>query len=118
MIKPILTELENALIKLTDSGESHTIFINKMGLSQQDREELHEYLGQGSMRIKLENSDEPAEWIESGISGIWLGAYFDHRGNPILETIEVAHFPPVAAAQQEDILLGQQKLRQLIADLT
>lgn len=116
VIKSILTELESALSNLTATGETHTIYINKMGLSQKDREELHDYLGQGSVSIKLKNSDEPAEWIESGISGIWLGVYFDHRDNPLLETVEVAYFPPVAAAHKEDILQGRQRLQSLIAD--
>ena len=117
MISTILAELHSALLRFLQTGETYTIFINKMGLSQQDREALHEHLGQGNVRIKLENTDEPAEWLESSISGIWLGVFYDHQGNPVLETVEVAAFPPVAGAQQSDMQQGAAQLKILLEQL-
>ena len=117
MIPTILAELHAALVRYLQTGETYTIFINKMGLSQQEREALHEHLGQGNVRIKLENTDEPAEWLESSISGIWLGVFYDHQGNPVLETVEVGAFPPVAGAQQEDMQQGTTQLGALLKQL-
>ncbi len=112
--RAILAEISAALERLIQTGESHTIFINKMGLVQQDRETIHELLGQGGVKVKIENTDEPAEWIESGISGIWFGVFFDHAERPLLETIEIAAFPPVASAQPEDMQCGAIRLKNLL----
>ena len=88
-----------------------------MGLSPAEREVVHEHLGEGSVRIKLENTDEPAEWLESGLSGVWFGVYYDHANRPVLETIEIAHFPAVAAAQTEDVQAGTARLTELLATM-
>lgn len=117
MVKAILAEIQSALENLAKSGETHTLFINKMGLNQQDREAIHEYLGQGSVRIKLENTDEPAEWLESGVCGVWLGVFLDHNDRPLLETIEITRFPSIAAAQIEDIQSGAAQLRKCIEEM-
>ena len=112
--RTILAEISGALERLIQTGETHTIFINKMGLVQQDRETIHELLGQGGVKVKIENTDEPAEWIESGISGVWFGVFFDHAERPLLETIEIATFPIIASAQPEDMNCGVIRLKMLL----
>lgn len=110
-VSAVLAEICGALEQLNQTGQGHTLFINKMALSQQDRRDIHDFLGEGSVRIKLEKTDEPAEWLESGIIGVWFGVFYDHAANPVLETIEITHFPQVAAAQPEDIVQAVQKLQ-------
>jgi hypothetical protein len=101
--KAVLAELAAALERLLTLGETWTIFIDKMALTRPDREAIREFLGQGSIRIKMENTAEPAEWLESGVSGVWYGVVFNQSNSPILETIEVAFFPQLAAVQTEDL---------------
>ena len=110
--KAVLHEVRNALTALADTGVTHTLFIDKMGLSTEDRLCVREFLGQGSLRIRLEGSFEPAEWLESGVAGVWYGVFFNQSGQPLLETLEIAFFPAVAAAQTEDVRLGAEVLRQ------
>lgn len=117
MVKAVLAEIQAALENLAETGETHTLFINKMGLNQQDREAIHDYLGQGSVRVKLENTDEPAEWLESGVSGVWFGVFLDHNDRPILETVEIACFPTIAGAQMEDIQSGATHLRKCMEEI-
>ena len=117
MVRAVLAEISGALQRLAAGGAGHTIFINKMGLSPAEREAVHEHLGEGSVRIRLENTDEPAEWLESGLSGVWFGVYYDHAERPVLETVEIAHFPAVAAAQTEDVLAGADRLTELLATM-
>ena len=112
----VLTEIAAALERLSAAGEDWTIFINKMALSQTERQEIRDCLGQGAVGIKLENTDEPAEWLESGTSGVWYGVFYDQSRNPTLETIEVAWFPRVAAAQPEDLKQGLANLTGRLAD--
>lgn len=113
MTKTVMAEISAALQRLYREGESYTIFINKMGLSQAEREEIYEQLGQGNISVKIENTAEPAEWRESGIAGVWFGVFYAFNGNPMLETIEVNFFPAIASAQQEDIDAGLKRLNAL-----
>jgi len=115
--KAVLAEIAAALERLADSGETWTIFSDKMALDEADREAIRDCLGQGSIRIRLENTSEPAEWLESGISGVWYGVFYNQSGSPLVETIEVALFPQVAAVQREDLLQGAKALnRRMVAE--
>ncbi len=109
--KAILYEIHGALQRFINTGEVWSIFINKMSLAPEERQEIHDFLGQGSIKIALSDSAEPAEWMESGTSGIWYGVFYDQTNNPILETIEIGKFPEVASSQVEDINRGLKTLK-------
>lgn len=111
-VKAILEEIIVALNQLIATGQSTTIFTNKMSLTQDERQFLRDYLGEGSVSIKMSNTDELAEWLESGTSGIWYGVFYNPKRDPILETIEIAFFPEVASAYNEDIENASCGLRQ------
>lgn len=115
--KAVLAEIAAALERFAAGGETWTIYIDKMGLTPAERQDIRDTLGQGGIRVSLENSAEPAEWLESGVSGVWYGVFYNRSRQPMLETIEVAAFPPVAAAQPEDTAQGLADLRRRIAEL-
>ncbi len=115
--KAVLAEIAAALERYAADGEGWTIYINKMGLAQEERQAIRDCLGQGGIRINLENSAEPAEWLESGVAGVWYGVFYDQSRRPLLETIEVGGFPTIAAAQPEDVAEGLAALRQRLAEL-
>ncbi|MDT8901904.1 hydrogenase expression/formation C-terminal domain-containing protein [Anaeroselena agilis] len=115
--KAVLAEIAAALERYIAGGEGWTIYINKMGLAQEERQAIRDCLGQGGIRINLEKSDEPAEWLESGVAGVWYGVFYDQSRRPLLETIEVGRFPAIAAAQPEDMTGGLDALRQQLVEL-
>lgn len=115
--KAVLAEIAAALERFTATGEGWTIYIDKMGLTPDDRQAIRDNLGQGGIRINLENSAEPAEWLESGVSGVWYGVFYNRSRQPMLETLEVGAFPMVAAAQTDDVGRGLADLRQRLAEL-
>lgn len=108
--KTVLNEILEALKRLRDSGEEYTIFIDKTGLSQDERQAVKDYLGTGGIKINYHSTDEPVEWLESGISGIWFGVFYNQNQKPLVETIEICRFPQVASAQTADIALGYTEL--------
>ncbi len=110
--KAIVVEISEALQRFFATGETWSIFTNKMALTPEERQLIRDFLGQGSIKINLPDSGEPAEWMESGIAGVWYGVFYDHSHNPILETIEIGAFPQVPSAQREDIRLGIEKIKQ------
>lgn len=116
--KAVVAEVAAAVERFIAGGQGWTIYIDKMGLSPVDRQAIRDLLGEGGLRISLENSAEPAEWLESGVSGVWYGVYYDQsRQRPLLETLEVGAFPAVAAAQAEDIAAGLEGLRRQLAEI-
>lgn len=115
--KAVLAEIAAALERFAAGGAGWTIFVDKMGLTQPEREAIRDFLGQGAIRIALENSAEPAEWLESGVCGVWYGVFFDQSRRPLLETIEVCGFPAIAAAQIEDVREGGAAMRRRLEEI-
>lgn len=112
----VLAEISEALQCFADTGRTWSIFTNKMSLTPKDREMIRDFLGQGSIKISLTDSAEPAEWMESGVAGVWYGVFYDQTHNPILETIEIGTFPQVPSAQMEDIRVSMEVLKQRLSE--
>jgi hydrogenase-1 operon protein HyaF len=104
--KTVLSEILAALKNLAEEGEEYTIFIDKMGLSAAERQDIRDIIGVGGVRINYDSTSQPVEWLESATSGIWFGVFYDQNRNPMMETIEICRFPQIAAAQAEDIKNG------------
>jgi hydrogenase-1 operon protein HyaF len=100
---PILREILQALKDFYEKGETHTIYINKIPLTPEDRELILDVLGEGKVRITYRSETQPAEWRETGIYGVWIGVIFNRDKKPILEIIEITDFPRLVASQREDI---------------
>lgn len=115
-VKAVLHEIAAALAKLEATGETHTIFINKMALQQTERQAVRDFLGEGTVSIRLADNKEPAAWQESGFAGIWYGVFYDYHDQPLVETIEIAVYPEIAAAQALDRQESLQKLQALIME--
>lgn len=114
--RAILFEINEALQRFIESGETWSVFTNKMSLTPEDRQGIREFLGLGSVKIHLTDTAEPAEWMESGTSGVWYGVFYDKTHNPILETIEVGRFPQVPSAQLEDVRNGVEMLNKRLIE--
>lgn len=105
-VKAVLVEVKDALSRFSQTGESWTIFIDKMALTFEERQAIQDFLGKGTVTVKFNDQSEPVEWLESGIAGVWYGVFYNTNANPILETIEISAFPELAAAQNEDVSSG------------
>jgi hypothetical protein len=115
-VRAVLAEIAAAVELLGISGEGRVIFIDRMALSQDERRLIRDFLGEGAVRISLENTAEPVEWLESGVSGVWYGVFYNQSKNPLLEAIEVALYPAVAAVQPEDLRQGLTDLKRRLAE--
>ncbi|HWQ62456.1 MAG TPA: hydrogenase expression/formation C-terminal domain-containing protein [Negativicutes bacterium] len=113
----VLAEIAAAVERYAAGGGGWTVYINKMGLTREERQAIRDCLGQGGVRINIENSAEPAEWLESGMAGVWYGVFYDQSRRPLLEPIEVGGFPAVAAAQPEDVAYGLAELRKRLEEI-
>lgn len=99
----ILYEILQALKDFYNKGERHIIYINKLPLTEEDKHVILDVLRDGQVKIFLKSASQKVEWRETGISGVWIGVFFDRDEKPILETIEITDFPMLAMTQREDI---------------
>ena len=102
-INAIIHEISAALENLLETGKTHIIFLGKIGLTEPEQVELLQELGEGELKISLSKLDEPVDWYESALSGVWVGTFRNHRDEAVLRTIEVCYYPSIAASQKEDI---------------
>ncbi|RMH79499.1 MAG: hydrogenase expression/formation protein [Acidobacteria bacterium] len=108
----VIVEILQALRDLYQKGEEHTVYINKLPLTEEDRLTLLDVLGDGQVRISLKSGGQRVEWRETGISGVWIGVFYDRDEKPLLETIEVCYFPSLAKVQEEDLQDSIQRLEE------
>lgn len=109
-VRVVLNELRQALKQLRETGETYSIYIEKTGLSDEEQVEVLETLGRGHITINFNETDQPVEWYESQFSGIWIGTYKNGRNDSILHTVEVARYPDVVGAFDEDIIMAEEDL--------
>ena len=103
LAKAVLEEVRQAYTALQEHGQQHTLFLDKLPLSVEERQGICDFLGQGKVVIKMEDPLEPVQWRETAFSGIWHGVYCNLQDTPVLETLEIAWYPELAAAQREDV---------------
>ena len=109
-VRAVLNELRLALKNLRENGETYSIYIEKMGLTEEEQVEVLETLGRGHITINFNETDQPVEWYESQFSGIWIGTYKNGRDDSILHTVEVSRYPEVVGAYDEDIITAEEDL--------
>lgn len=110
-VQAILKELQLALKRLRETGETHTIYIEKTGLTMEEQVEVMETLGRGSITINFTETDQPVEWYETQFSGIWLGTFRNARDEAIVYTVEVGRYPSLCGAFDEDIETAEDELQ-------
>lgn len=113
-LQAIFNELKVAMKNLRETGETYTIYVEKTGLTMEEQVELLETLGRGDVTINLKDTDQPVEWYESTIRGVWIGTFRNGRDEAILYTVEVGRYPELAGAFDEDIIESEAELQDWI----
>ena len=106
---PLLNEVRYGLERLRGSGESTTIDLLGIPLSDFERNEILSLLGVGEVRIHLDAIGDSRIW-ESRFAGVWVADHYDAAGQRIVLQIEIARFPSLACSQSEDIDYGLLRL--------
>jgi len=114
LAKAILTEIYMALRNLQEKNENHTIYISKFDLTPKDKELLNAIFKKGTIEIKDNSPFQKASWEETTISGVWKGVIYDLQEVPIVETIEICHYPTLASSQDEEIKQSILKLKEVL----
>lgn len=98
----VLEEIAAALRALAENGETRTLYLSQVPLSEDDREHLQNFLGHGGSLIQSHTGNRTI-WRATATPGVWLGEYYEGGSRLVLETIEIAGIPELAIPQADDL---------------
>lgn len=110
MALSVLSEINNLLDTLAATGEAGSIDLRSLPLSDVDREQLEEVLGQGEVRVEMDLAGKTEIW-ETTFPGVW---WIRHRGAAdkiATEEIAVCRIPEILMTHPVDIEAAAGRLR-------
>ena len=100
----LLHEVAALLERLAaDPGFSETIDLHGLPLTDAERSQLRQRLGDGEVDARLEIAG-PTRITETAYAGVWWLRHADADDRPVLEQIVVARVPALLLAHPEDIV--------------
>lgn len=111
---PILVELKAACEAFAERGETHSINLSLLPMSDAELEFLDERLGRGPVDI-LSRAYGKCQVISTLSQNAWWVRYYNSMGVLILNTLEVVDVPIVVAAAAEDLADSGTRLEEIIA---
>lgn len=111
MARSVMAEVAKLLENLADKGESASIDLRSLPLTEADRAELEELLGRGEVQIQLHVAGSSEIW-ETAYTGAW---WIRHRGagdKISSEEIAVCPVPEILSAHPADIGAAAKRIRQ------
>jgi hydrogenase-1 operon protein HyaF len=110
----ILREIATMMEELLLTGEAGTIDVRSLPLTDFDRFELAEKLGDGEVRAFI-NTGGSSTVFETKFAGVWWVRHEDAEGRVIAEQIVVARAPELLLAHPSDIDAAHARLNLLLA---
>lgn len=112
----LLIEVAGLLQRLLDRGETGSIDLARLPLTDEDYGLLDEVLGEGEVHVEV-MSPGPTEIVETGIPGVWWVTHYDADDEVMAEFIEVAYCPELLPSPREEVQEGLEGLRaRLVAE--
>jgi hydrogenase-1 operon protein HyaF len=102
MADALLREIHAHLTNLYEKGESYTIDLKGLPLTEADRRQLKTVLGKGEVCISVDSAG-PTEIYETAYAGVWWIDYRNLLGASAIQHIEIARVPAIVPAHPDDI---------------
>ena len=112
-VRAILSELQSARERFSESQQSYSINLTLLPLSDDEIAFLDAQLGRGPIDV-LSRAYGKCQVISTATANIWWVRYFNSMGTLILNTLEVVGVPNVVAAADEDISDSAERLKELL----
>jgi hydrogenase-1 operon protein HyaF len=118
MAKVLLNELHAMLEALLENGQGNIVDLRAMPpLGVEGYQLLREKLGIGEVSAKIDSFGR-SEIQETVYPGIWWITHFNQDDEVLTEFIEVCFFPEMLKSQRDDVVMGMEKLGQILKDLS
>lgn len=108
-LKPILHEIQHALRRWLETGESHVIDLRAMPMAPQEIDSLINELGEGEVNATLTVLGK-SEIRETRYPGVWLLTHYNSSDGVDSRSIEIIDVPALLKSQNADIHSGLQQL--------
>ncbi|MDH3941652.1 MAG: hydrogenase expression/formation protein, partial [Xanthomonadales bacterium] len=106
-----LTEIHQLLKALSEAGQSGSIDLRSLPLSDADREQLENVLGRGELQAQLNLAGESEVW-ETTYPGVWWIRHKGAGGKIATEQISVCRIPEILITHPADIEAAAARLKQ------
>lgn len=109
LVESVLRELCDRLELLAATGETTSIDLRSLPMTDADRTDLDARLGRGEVEAVLAVSGRSQVW-ETGFSGVWWIRHFGAGEKISSEEIVVAAVPDILASHKADISASAERL--------
>ena len=102
MATALLTELKDHLHKLAEAGETNSIDLLSLPMTEADINELADHLGVGEVKATI-NSIGSSSIRETAYRGIWWITHYGDDGKVLSELIEITQVPEILVTHMDEI---------------
>lgn len=111
---PLLHEIRHAIEKLLEEGEPTVLDLRSIPMGPGDEERLFDALGRGEIAVELESLGKSHIW-ETSYPGVWVVEHHNTTGEVAGKFVEVCRVPEIVRAQEEDLRMGLERIRERLA---
>ena len=116
MALSIMAEVARMLQALADKGETGSVDLRSLPLTDADREQLEELMGRGEVKAELVVSGDSTVW-ETSYPGAWWIRHRGAGGKISSEEISICPVPAILSAHPADIEAAVNRIKNAIAEL-
>ncbi len=111
----LLSEIADRLGEFAQTGQSASIDLRSLPMSDADREDLKERLGHGEVMVKLDVAGLSEIW-ETSFAGVWWIRHFGGDDQIAAEEINIVSVPDILHAHQADARAAASRLSKIIQE--
>ena len=111
----VLREIASLLDRLIATGEPGAIDLHSLPMTDADRDDLRDRLGEGEVHVELDVSGL-SRIDETGISGVWWVRHEGAEGKLAAELIEVTQVPAILLSHPDDMKAARQRLGEILEE--
>lgn len=117
LVEALLHEISILMERLAETGETGAIDLKSLPLTDLERHELVEKLGEGEVRAAI-SAAGTSTIFETQFAGVWCVRHEDLAGGVTVEQIAVARVPEMLLAHPADIAAARSRLNTMLAHST
>ena len=112
MASALINELSDHLNRLAESGQTHSIDLHSLPLSEADLNELADMLGVGEVKATIKSIGS-SSIRETAYSGIWWIIHYGDDGKVLGELIEITQIPEILVTHMDEVKHSAQAMTEL-----
>ena len=108
----LLSELKDYLVKLAEKGETNSVDLRSLPMTEADINELADHLGVGEVKATIKGIGS-SSIRETAYRGIWWITHYGDDGAVLGEFIEITQVPDILVTHIDDIKHSAQAMAEI-----